>query len=494
MSSRLDQTPRHRVQVSQIGLASSQIPGGILQWLPFDSIQQLAIVGDLLLILLSSILSGVGYQWIFLHTTGEVNTYFGVGIIVFANFCAFTATQKNYQPTNLIVLGKQLRNVTLNWLVIFALLTMVAFILKITTNFSRGSTLSFFIAGWACLIGFRILLARALQRALRNGSFSQQRYILISEPGQSSTSLALASLHQCGYRPAQMVEIDQLEMDSFETNRRIVQQLQDFTRANEQVSCIFLSLKWTRPWQIKALLQQLRALALPVFLLPDDNVGAFFTGRLDAIGPALSVKLQRSPLTGVERAIKRIFDLASAAILITVLSPLMLMTAALIKLDSSGPVLFKQRRNGFHGAVFYIYKFRTMHVLEDGEHIAQATRDDPRVTRIGRWLRRSSIDELPQLFNVLMGEMSIVGPRPHAVAHNDQYQELVANYAFRHHVKPGITGWAQVNGYRGETRSVESMAKRVEHDQWYIDHWSVWLDLKIIVMTLLFAFRQPLAY
>jgi undecaprenyl-phosphate galactose phosphotransferase/putative colanic acid biosynthesis UDP-glucose lipid carrier transferase len=135
-----------------------------------------------------------------------------------------------------------------------------------------------------------------------------------------------------------------------------------------------------------------------------------------------------------------------------------------------------------------------MRVLEDGERIQQATRDDPRVTRIGRWLRRTSVDELPQLFNVLWGDMSLVGPRPHAVAHNNDYQSVVSNYAFRHHVKPGITGWAQVNGLRGETQTVEIMAKRVEYDLWYINHWSLWLDLRILVKTLFLAYRQPTAY
>jgi undecaprenyl-phosphate galactose phosphotransferase/putative colanic acid biosynthesis UDP-glucose lipid carrier transferase len=172
----------------------------------------------------------------------------------------------------------------------------------------------------------------------------------------------------------------------------------------------------------------------------------------------------------------------------------MLLAALLIKFDSRGPVLFRQKRNGFNGRVFAIYKFRSMRVLEDGERIQQATRDDPRVTRIGRWLRRTSVDELPQLFNVLWGDMSLVGPRPHAVAHNNDYQSVVSNYAFRHHVKPGITGWAQVNGLRGETQTVEIMAKRVEYDLWYINHWSLWLDLRILVKTLFLAYRQPTAY
>ena len=168
----------------------------------------------------------------------------------------------------------------------------------------------------------------------------------------------------------------------------------------------------------------------------------------------------------------------------------MWVTALLIKLDSRGPIFFLQKRNGFNDQTFEIFKFRTMHVLDQGPIVIQATRNDPRVTRFGRWLRRSSIDELPQLLNVLKGDMSLVGPRPHAIAHNSEYEKLIANYAFRHHVKPGLTGWAQVNGYRGETREVEQMERRVEHDLWYINNWSPLLDLKIVLQTVRVALRQ----
>lgn len=238
----------------------------------------------------------------------------------------------------------------------------------------------------------------------------------------------------------------------------------------------------------------LRALPIPVHLLPDENVETFLSARGGNIGTTFTVELQRAPLSHSERTLKRTFDVMSAAAILILLSPLILLTALMIKLDSPGPTLFRQKRNGFNGSVFSIYKFRSMRVLEDGPHIQQATRDDPRVTRLGHWLRRTSIDELPQLFNVLIGDMSLVGPRPHAVAHNNEYQTVVSNYAFRHHVKPGITGWAQVNGFRGQTQTIDLMAKRVEYDLWYINHWSLWLDLRIIIKTVLMTARQPSAY
>jgi exopolysaccharide biosynthesis polyprenyl glycosylphosphotransferase len=203
--------------------------------------------------------------------------------------------------------------------------------------------------------------------------------------------------------------------------------------------------------------------------------------------------MQRAPLTRTEQFVKRCFDMIGATSMLLLLSPVMLLTALLIKLDSHGPILFFQTCNGFNGRAFRIVKFRTMHVLEDGNAIRQATRADPRVTRLGQWLRRANIDELPQLFNVLYGNMSLVGPRPHAVAHNNEYDKLIANYALRNHVKPGITGWAQVNGYRGETSTTDLMAKRVELDLWYINNWSMWLDIRILFRTLILGL-QPTAY
>jgi undecaprenyl-phosphate galactose phosphotransferase/putative colanic acid biosynthesis UDP-glucose lipid carrier transferase len=194
-------------------------------------------------------------------------------------------------------------------------------------------------------------------------------------------------------------------------------------------------------------------------------------------------KTSQAGLRPRARGLKRVVDAMAAGVALLVLLPLFLSIALLIRLDSRGPVLFRQTRIGLNGRKFVILKFRTMNVLEDGPDIRQATKNDDRVTRIGRWLRATSIDELPQLLNVVAGEMSLVGPRPHAVAHDIQYRSLIAGYSQRHDVKPGITGWAQVCGFRGETPSVELMEKRVEHDLWYVEHWSFWLDFKIVLQT-----------
>jgi exopolysaccharide biosynthesis polyprenyl glycosylphosphotransferase len=176
------------------------------------------------------------------------------------------------------------------------------------------------------------------------------------------------------------------------------------------------------------------------------------------------------------------------------IAPFLLVVSLAIMLDSPGPVLFRQARGGFNGRAFQILKFRTMRVMEDGPMITQATLNDRRLTRIGRWLRRSSVDELPQLINVLRGDMSLVGPRPHALAHDAQYSSLISNYPYRHHVKPGITGWAQVNGFRGETARVSLMKQRIDLDLWYVTNWSFWLDLRILFWTVLEVLRTRNAF
>jgi undecaprenyl-phosphate galactose phosphotransferase/putative colanic acid biosynthesis UDP-glucose lipid carrier transferase len=212
------------------------------------------------------------------------------------------------------------------------------------------------------------------------------------------------------------------------------------------------------------------------------------------LGSEFAIEVQRPPLSAQELAAKRVFDVLLAGLIGLLLAPLLAATSVLIKMDSAGPVLFRQRRRGFNGRVFTIYKFRTMHVLEDGDVIVPAARDDVRTTRIGRALRRTSIDELPQLLNVLKGEMSLVGPRPHAVAHDDGFGKLIGNYAYRQHVKPGITGWAQVNGFRGGTPQIELMQQRIALDLWYIKHWSIWLDIRIALLTCSELLRRQDAY
>jgi len=195
-------------------------------------------------------------------------------------------------------------------------------------------------------------------------------------------------------------------------------------------------------------------------------------------------------MTLVEQTIKRGLDIFGALVAIILLAPVFVFAALVIRHDSKGPAIFRQRRSGLNQREFTIFKFRTMYVQEDGMKVVQAQRGDPRVTRVGRFLRRTSIDELPQLFNVLKGEMSLVGPRPHAMAHDSEYKRLIEIYSRRFTVKPGMTGWAQVNGFRGETRRLFDMRQRIDYDLWYIDHWSLALDMKILARTCFEILKQ----
>ena len=216
------------------------------------------------------------------------------------------------------------------------------------------------------------------------------------------------------------------------------------------------------------------------------------------VGEIPLIRLVRRPLDGWRYVLKSVEDQVLAAGMLVVAAPAMLGIALAVKLDSPGPVFYRQHRRGFSGEPIALLKFRTMFVEQcdppDASEITQASRGDPRVTRIGRFLRRTSLDELPQLFNVLRGEMSVIGPRPHAVAHDRHYADLIDDYLGRHRVKPGMTGWAQVHGYRGETRTIDQMRRRIELDLEYIDQWSLWLDLQIFYRTLLVGFTQSSAF
>jgi putative colanic acid biosysnthesis UDP-glucose lipid carrier transferase len=230
-------------------------------------------------------------------------------------------------------------------------------------------------------------------------------------------------------------------------------------------------------------LRRLADSTVSVYLVPDFFVFDLLHGRWSSLGDLPIISVFETPFYGVDGAVKRIEDIVLGLGALLVASPVMFVVAILIKLTSKGPVFFKQRRYGLNGEVIEVLKFRSMRVAEDGPVVKQATKDDPRITPIGRFMRRTSIDELPQLFHVVGGSMSLVGPRPHAVAHNEDYRVRIQGYMLRHKVKPGLTGWAQVNGWRGETDTLEKMEKRIEHDLEYIRRWGLVFDLWIVFLT-----------
>lgn len=461
-------------------------------WLPYHLVEPTVIIIDVVIVIATCVISGFGYNWVFLGQTAAIETYLAIGIIGSINLSAVLAARGEYRVFNLVNFYRQAREFLIVWGGIFFLLVGVAFLLKISEEVSRGATLTFFVLCPIFLLGWRRLLARFLGHALADGAFAPRRVIVIGERSRLLASRAIVEMRRCGYTPVRTFEIAQEGFVTGTVSERLratMDTVIDVAR-QEPVAEILLLLNWQNSSTIDSITGILNVLPIPIYLLPDENVARFLVQRSIAVGATWAAEIQRAPLSRTEQFIKRCVDVVGAGAALLLLSPLMLMTALLIELDSPGPVLFRQNRNGFNGHQFLIVKFRTMYVLEDGEEIRQATRLDPRVTPLGRWLRRSNIDELPQLFNVLKGDMSLIGPRPHAVAHNTQFEKLVANYAFRHHVKPGITGWAQVNGYRGETPTPDVMAKRVECDLWYINNWSLWTDIRILFRTLIMGLQS----
>jgi putative colanic acid biosysnthesis UDP-glucose lipid carrier transferase len=258
--------------------------------------------------------------------------------------------------------------------------------------------------------------------------------------------------------------------------------LADHARSST-IDVIYIALPMASQPRILKLLEDLRDTTTSIYFVPDIFVSDLIQARVDSIGGLPVVAVCESPFYGFNAVVKRVSDFCLAALILAAISPLMLAIALGVKLSSPGPVLFKQRRYGLDGKRIVVYKFRSMTVAEDGDVVRQATRNDQRVTRFGALLRRSSLDELPQFINVLQGRMSIVGPRPHAVAHNEMYRKLIRGYMIRHKVKPGITGLAQVNGLRGETDTVDKMKARIDYDLAYLRNWSLALDLRIILKT-----------
>lgn len=270
-------------------------------------------------------------------------------------------------------------------------------------------------------------------------------------------------------------------------------EIPDYVKKNA-IDLIYITLPMTHQQRVLDLLDKLHDTTASIYFTPDIFVYELIQSRMDNIGEIPLVALCETPFRGLNGVLKRLSDILFSVFVLILISPVLLILALAVKLTSPGPVLFAQKRYGLDGEEIIVYKFRSMTVCEDGDNIKQATRHDARITKLGAILRKYSLDELPQFINVLQGRMSTVGPRPHAVAHNEMYRGMIKGYMMRHKVKPGITGWAQVNGYRGETETVEKMQKRIEYDLDYLRNWSLGLDTIIVLKTILIVFKTEDTY
>ena len=457
-----------------------------------QTITALAMLFDALIIFSMSILSGIAYH---LETTGhagDIEQFGGFAVVIAALFIALAKSRGLYTLSELLNLKSQIIRITTKWLAVFLFITAVGFTMKLGEHFSRGSTLAFAISGLVALIVARVGWRVFLADGLTVHRFSGRKVVLIAEQAAAVDANLVEILTRHGL---QMVQHFVLPANRNNAQRRkdVIAQAIEAVRGSN-IEEIIVGANPDHWSELNNLLSELRVLPLPVNFVPVGPLSELFKLASYTIGDTVTIELHRGPRTQLEQWAKRAVDIAIAGMVSVLFLPLLLMTAFAIKLDSPGPVLFWQRRCGFNGRPFHILKFRTMSVLEDGATIVPAQLDDIRVTRLGKWLRRTSIDELPQLLNVLRGSMSIVGPRPHAMAHDNQFDKLVGNYAFRQHVKPGLTGWAQVNGCRGQMRTVADIKQRVSFDLWYIDNWNFALDFKIMLATLIEVMRSENAY
>ncbi len=454
----------------------------------YGSIASTALGLDLALILGSATFAEAVYHKIPDEFEGEYSHTIAAAIFVAILFVAAMRVQKLYSPTRLMVWDDQARSVLAAWCGAFLILASGVFSWGVSHDLSRGDILLFWATGVVALLGHRAAWRFALPRALESGGLRGRTIISLSceerVPPQFTDSLT-----RHGYHAVAHFHLP----DSGASADEAIESVISLCRTSD-IEEVMLFVDPEHMLNVRWVARRLRVLPLPVTLVPFGTLSQLFQRARSDIGDTVAIELQRAALSPTEQAVKRGIDIVLSLLGLIVLSPILLAAAIAIRLDSRGPALFRQTRHGFNGRPFRIYKFRTMTVMENGDIVQQAQKSDKRVTRVGRWLRRFSVDELPQLLNVFLGDMSLVGPRPHASAHERHFTSVLEKYAFRHHVKSGMTGWAQVHGARGETDTLDKMQRRVELDIWYINNWSIWLDFSVMIRTVLVVFTSDNAH
>src|SRR3954463_7387364 len=459
------------------------------RWVTFarHTVSVLSVVADALAILGVSILMGSLYHLTIYGDLGPTRNFLGVGATTAGLFILPGLFRGEYELAHYLAFRPHLRRVFNYWNVTFVALLALAFLTRLIEDYSRASMVLFYVTGLPALLVMRYAVVHSVILGSRVGLVTAQRVFLIGA-GEDISGFVRRyqpwsfGLHMVGIAPLTRV-------DSFASpdERRAALEA-DLRQAVESArnlrpDAVYIVTPWSETGMIDSCIDEFLKIPVEIHLGPERILDRFEHMRIARHGPMASLQLTRAPLTWFERAQKRVFDVVVAAGALIALAPLLIIVALAIWLETGRPVLFRQRRYGFNQQEFRIIKFRTMTTLDDGDVVRQVTRNDRRVTRVGRFLRKWNIDELPQLINVLKGDMSLVGPRPHALSHNREYERKIALYARRHNVLPGITGWAQVNGFRGETDTDEKMRARVDHDLFYIDNWSPWFDLRILLKT-----------
>jgi Undecaprenyl-phosphate glucose phosphotransferase len=450
---------------------------------------------DAALIVLLSIISGVSYHLIVFGWRGDVSVFVGAGVLVSVLFCGILRFKALKLPFGTSIAYERAKAGLSSWLAAFALFLFITFTMKMGSSLSRGAILSFFLIGGCGVLISRAKVPILFRRLLGRNALDGGDVTIVGPSGHPVCANLYGDLRQIVAQEPHFVGYEANCSDEQWPSEvaRILFRAQK--RAHESgPGEILVVAAGVSTIRLNDVLDNLAWLPRPICIVPDEWTASVLCKKRAIVGRHIALEFQRAPLNATQRAIKRAIDIGLASAALVALAPLMIAISIAIKCDSPGPVLFRQSRTGYRGRIFRIIKFRTMTVLEDGPALKQAQRNDARVTRVGRFLRRSSLDEIPQIFNVIVGDMSLVGPRPHAVGHDRDYEHQIPSYTLRQHIQPGITGWAQVNGLRGETSTPDAMHRRVEHDLWYLRNCSITLDVKILGWTLFEILKARNAY
>ena len=459
------------------------------RWVTFarHTVSLVSVVVDALVVLGISILIGVLYHLVVYGAQGPIQSFVGVGATAAGLFVLPGIFRGEYELAHYLSFRPHLRRVFTYWNITFVALLVLAFLTRLMDDYSRASMVLFYVAGLPAILMMRYAVVRSVILGSRVGLVTAQRVFLIGSGEDISRFVRRYQPWNFGLQMVGAAPLTRLDSFSTGAERRAALEI-DLRQAIESArtlnpDAVYIVTPWSETHTIDTCVEEFLNVPVEIHLGPERILDRFDNVRIAKHGRMASLQLTRAPLHWGERTMKRIFDVTAAAGVLIALSPLLALVALAILADSGRPIFFRQRRYGFNQQEFRIIKFRTMRTLDDGAVVRQARPNDPRVTRLGCFLRKWNIDELPQLINVIKGDMSLVGPRPHALSHNREYEQKIARYARRHNVAPGITGWAQVNGLRGETDTDDKMRARVEHDLYYIDNWSMWLDLRILLWT-----------
>jgi polysaccharide biosynthesis protein PslA len=442
-------------------------------------------------IVLMAVTTGGLYHVFVYGDANELKNYAGLGLLVAFLYVLPFAFRNEFSLESFAAVNRSATRLALVWTYAFVALGMVAFLTKTTANYSRGWLLLFYTTGFCAIVGVDALIRYVAGKALLSGRLARRRLMLIGTADEIGNFIDMELRAGIAHHITTTVELpsNALNNANASTDRSIdalISRALTVARSQDIEGVVLLS-DFSKMAFIDRCVGAFSVLPVSIHLNIGDLSKRFNGIRLENVGSVAALALTEQPLAPLQALLKRAFDITVASLALIILAPVFAVTAFLIRRDSAGPIFFKQRRRGYNHQEFRIYKFRSMTTMDDGDDIKQAKVNDPRITRVGSMLRRYNLDELPQLLNVLRGEMSIVGPRPHAVAHDRLFETKIGTYPRRLNVRPGITGWAQVHGLRGETNTDDKMAARVDHDLHYIDNWSIGLDVYILLLTVFSA-------